>query len=283
MDGRVLDPLQHIGLAIPMPHLRALAARGANFVKAYSPSPVCGPSRAAALTSRFVSDIGVWNNYQEIADCPSCPDGVDPTCVHWYGLPRCKAWAAAFPVPLDMLQSFQNAGYDMGVFGKIDIGAGTPQRYVNSSGGDDHTGPEVRNVPRGAGLKRNSMAWGGWRAAVSKTDTYGSDNATVRETVAWLRERSGGGGKPFFAYAGISIPHFPFITTEEWLAQVDQSAIHPPWRSPTHPFDVHMSVSKGCEEPTTEADVMKLRAVCALTRARPARMKKKKCASPQAP
>jgi arylsulfatase A-like enzyme len=260
MDGRVLDPLQHLGRATPLPNLRSLASRGANFVSAYSHSPVCGPSRAAALTSRFVSDLGVWNNYQEIADCPSCPNGVDPTCVKWYGLEQCRAWAAAFPVPLDLFQAFEDAGYEMGVFGKIDIGAGTPQRYPSSTGGDDHTGPEVRNVPRGAGLRRNSMAWGGWRAQVSKTDAYGSDNATTQELVAFLRARAPG-DRPFFAYAGIGIPHFPFVTTESWLGLVNQSSIHPPWQGPTHPFDTHMSVSKGCQEPTSEAEVMLLRAV----------------------
>ena len=110
MDGRVLDPEQHMGRAVPMPHLRALAARGANFVSAYSHSPVCGPSRASALTSRFVSDIGVYNNYQEIAACPSCAHGVDPACVKWYGLEQCAAWAARFPVPLDLFSAFAGAG-----------------------------------------------------------------------------------------------------------------------------------------------------------------------------
>jgi len=259
MDGRVLDPLQHIGRAVAMPNLRALASRGANFLSAYSPSPVCGPSRAAALTSRFVSDIGVYNNYQEIVSCPSCANGVDPTCVRLYGAAACAAWAAAFPVPLDMFGAFEAAGYEMGVFGKIDIGAGTPQRFPNSTGGDDHTGPEVRTVPRGAGLRRNSMAWGGWRATISKADAYGADNSTAAEAARWLRARSG--GKPFFAYSGISIPHFPFVTTQQWLARVNQSAINAPWLGVSHPYDTHMSVSKGCDEPTTPADVMQLRAV----------------------
>ena len=148
----------------------------------------------------------------------------------------------------------------MGVFGKIDVGAGTPQRFTNSSGGDDHTGPEARNVPRGAGLRRNSMAWSGWEATVSKTDVYGADNATVQEMVAWLKSRNST-SKSFFAYCGISIPHFPFVTTQEWLDKVNMSLIHPPWLSPTHPFDTHMSASKGCEEPTTYETRMKLRAV----------------------
>jgi len=206
-----------------------------------------------------VSDIGVWNNYQEIAHCPKCENGVDPTCVKWYGLNQCQEWAADFPVPLDMFQAFEDAGYEMGVFGKIDIGAGTPQRYPNSSGGDDHIGPEVRNVPRGAGLRRNSMAWDGWHASVSKEDVYGDDNATTQKMVDFLKVRSG--DKPFFAYSGIGIPHFPFITTDFWLSKVNQSLIHEPWMNTSHPYDTHMSLSKGCDEQTSNADIMKLRAV----------------------
>jgi arylsulfatase K len=114
-------------------------------------------------------------------------------------------------------------------------------------------------VPRGAGLRRNSMAWGGWSATVSKTDQYSSDNATATAMADWLRARSG--DKPFFAYVGISIPHFPFTTTQFWLDKVNTSSIHPPWLAPSHPYDTHMSISKGCEEPTTAATRMKVRAV----------------------
>ena len=268
MDGRVLDPDQHIGRSVPMPHLRALAARGTNFVGAYTPSPVCGPSRACALTSRFVSDLGVWNNYQEIASCPSCPGGVDPGCEKLYGLPQCQAWAAQFPVPSDLFKAFVDAGYTVDIIGKVDIGAGVHQRFNSSDPGSDHTGPEARTVPRGAGLLRNSMAWAGWSADTNAPTAWNGDNATTARMVAWLAGRvaeqaaAPSDAPPFFAYAGINIPHPPFATTPEWLALVNRSNIHPPWLGATHPYDVHMTVSKGCaENATTHATRMEVRAV----------------------
>ena len=273
MDGRVLDGRQHIGKSVAMPALRALAARGSNFVDAYSHSPVCGPSRAAALTSRYIHDIGTWSNYQEIADAGK---GVDPSCVKFYGLAQCEAWAKEYPVSLTLLDAFSNAGYDMAVFGKIDVGAGLAQRY-NDTGNEsaDHTGPEMRTVPRGAGLLRNSMAWSGWSSVTNDKNPFADDNATSARVIAWLHERQAAVGAaemagappppPFFAYMGLNIPHEPFTTNARWLAQVDASTIHPPWApenaSSYHPYDWHMSVSKGCTEPISHADIMQLRAV----------------------
>lgn len=284
MDGRVLDSRQHIGRSVQLPALRALAARGVNFVNAYSHSPVCGPSRAAMLTSRYVHDIGAWNNYQEIVSVRGA--GVDPACVRLYGAAQCEAWAAAFPVPLTLFDAFADAGYEMAVFGKIDAGADLGARYNDSSSTDDHTGPEVRTVPRGAGLVRNSMAWSGWSATTDDANAFADDNATAERAVGWLQARAARASRaaaagappppPFFAYVGLSVPHPPFTTNARWLAQVNASTIHPPWapeeQAAYHPFDWHMSVSKGCTEPTTHADIMRIRevrasgCVCAMSR-----------------
>lgn len=42
------------------PHLDALAQRGTNFRKAMSNQPLCSPSRASFLTSRYATEVGVW-------------------------------------------------------------------------------------------------------------------------------------------------------------------------------------------------------------------------------
>ncbi|MDW5264688.1 MULTISPECIES: sulfatase-like hydrolase/transferase [Acidobacteriaceae] len=42
------------------PHLNALAARGTMFRKAVSVQPLCSPSRASFLTSRYATEAGVW-------------------------------------------------------------------------------------------------------------------------------------------------------------------------------------------------------------------------------
>ena len=44
------------------PNLDKLAAGGAHFTRAYSNSPICGPSRTSFLTGRHVHELGVWLN-----------------------------------------------------------------------------------------------------------------------------------------------------------------------------------------------------------------------------
>ncbi len=44
------------------PNIDALAARGARFTNAYTPSPVCVPTRAAIQTGRHVHEIGTWDS-----------------------------------------------------------------------------------------------------------------------------------------------------------------------------------------------------------------------------
>jgi choline-sulfatase len=48
------------------PNLSALAATGVTFDAAYCPSPLCAPSRAAMLTGRHPSSIGVFDNAAEL-------------------------------------------------------------------------------------------------------------------------------------------------------------------------------------------------------------------------
>jgi arylsulfatase A-like enzyme len=44
------------------PNLDALAAHGKNFTQAVTNQPVCAPSRAMTLTSRYSTEAGVWHN-----------------------------------------------------------------------------------------------------------------------------------------------------------------------------------------------------------------------------
>ena len=50
------------GKFLDTPHLDALGDRGAIFERAYTPSPICVPARAALHTGRPVHQIGCWDN-----------------------------------------------------------------------------------------------------------------------------------------------------------------------------------------------------------------------------
>ena len=50
----------HENPSVKTPHLDALAARGVNFRQCVTNQPLCSPSRASFLTSRYSTEAGVW-------------------------------------------------------------------------------------------------------------------------------------------------------------------------------------------------------------------------------
>jgi hypothetical protein len=65
---------------IKTPHLDRLARRGAIFRNAFTVTPVCSPSRAALMTSRYSSELGIadWINPQKEPDL-----GLAPAAITW--------------------------------------------------------------------------------------------------------------------------------------------------------------------------------------------------------
>jgi arylsulfatase A-like enzyme len=194
---------------------------------------------------------------------------MDDACVKLYGLAQCTAWAEQYPIKSILFDAFEQRQYDLAVFGKIDIGAGCPERFPNSTGGADHVGVELRSVPRGADLRLDSMGVPSWESD-NNAGPSPSDSAIASEAVQWLQARaanaSGQELAPFFLYASILVPHFPFVTGAEWLAAVNDSAVQlPTWQplADMHPYDAHMSVSKGCARDTEwePSDILELRKV----------------------
>jgi arylsulfatase A-like enzyme len=88
------------------PRLDQLASEGIDFQQFNVLSPVCSPSRAAALTGRFPSRFGI-NTVFGVGKPPEMPDWLDP-----------KA-----PTTPRLLKA---AGYRTGHFGKWHLGEGTP-------------------------------------------------------------------------------------------------------------------------------------------------------------
>lgn len=48
--------------SVHTPNLDAMAKRGTNFTHCIANQPVCGPSRATLMTSRYATETGVWHN-----------------------------------------------------------------------------------------------------------------------------------------------------------------------------------------------------------------------------
>lgn len=54
--------LGHMKPLVKTPNLDRLAARGMRFDAAYTPTPMCVPTRAAIATGRYVHEIGYWSS-----------------------------------------------------------------------------------------------------------------------------------------------------------------------------------------------------------------------------
>ena len=84
------------------PSLDALAEQGVVFDSAYCPSPLCAPSRAALLTGRLPSRIGVYDNAAELR-------ASEPTVTHRLraaGYDTCLSGKMHFVGP-DQLHGFE--------------------------------------------------------------------------------------------------------------------------------------------------------------------------------
>ena len=70
---------------IKTPHLDSLARSGAIFRNAFTVTPVCSPSRAALMTSRYPTELGIadWINPQQEPDL-----GLAPSAITWPELLR---------------------------------------------------------------------------------------------------------------------------------------------------------------------------------------------------
>ncbi len=126
MDGRVLDPSTPLWNVVEMPNLRGLATEGINFVSTYTNSPLCAPSRASMWTGRYVNNILAWSNVKSITAQVDDPSKPDSTCANiiGYGAQWCVDMGKQQNITTTIKQSMATAGYEVKLFGKMDIGGG---------------------------------------------------------------------------------------------------------------------------------------------------------------
>jgi len=201
---------------ISTPNLDRLAEQGALFDQCYVQNPVCAPSRASLMTSRYVHSHGLW------ANGVSLPAG-----------------------ERIFTRDLADAGYDCGLVGKFHLAAcidgRTEQRHDDGfrrfrwAHDAGHESPE--NQYHRWLEQRFPELYDHARDPASPVQ-YGSLPAeahltrwTAEETVGFLRDGRDP-DKPFFWVANFYDPHHPFEAPPEYLARYEAGSISEPVGTP---------------------------------------------------
>ena len=198
------------GLPVRTPNLDALAARGALFENAYTPSPICVPARAAVATGRPVHLTGHW-------------DSAAP----WAGEPA--SWMdrlAEAGRPVCAIGKLHYAGPGLGFAEEIlpmhVVGGGWPLSLLR----DDP--PEYAAA---ADLAEE--------AGPGESDYVRYDLAVTEAAERWISDPARKAA-PWAAMISWVSPHYPLVAPEEFYGLYDpgtlgEAALREPDDRPAHP------------------------------------------------
>lgn len=200
------------GDARTMPALDRLAARGTVFARAYTPSPICVPARAAVATGQYVHRIGAW-------------DSAAP----YTGQPRSWMHAlgdAGMPVTSFGKLHFRDGADDTGFARQVlpmhvVNGVGWVDALLRSDGTFDETGELAADVGYGD----------------SAYMEY--DRATTAAVQGYLAEPARGAA-PWAAFVSWVCPHYPLTAPEAYRdlfapAEIAPPIAYDPAERPRHP------------------------------------------------
>ncbi|WP_447991394.1 sulfatase-like hydrolase/transferase [Achromobacter spanius] len=200
---------------IKTPNLDALAARGARFPNAYTPSPICVPARAAFATGHRVHQTRHWDN--------AMPYVGDP-----------QGWGHVL----------QQQGINVESIGKLHyrneedpVGFDAEHIPMHVVGGHGMVWASIRDpyLPV-AGRKRML----GDRIGMGESPYTSYDRSVTDRTLEWLRAAADR-GEPFVLYVGLVAPHFPLIAPREFFdlydaRQIPDAKLHPKDGYERHPW-----------------------------------------------
>lgn len=186
---------------VKAPNLDGLAARGAHFINAYTPSPMCVPTRAAIATGDHVHRTGYW-------DSASPYDG------------RVRSW----------MRHLRDHGVETVSIGKLhfrstedDNGFSAEIMPMHVVGGVGWPVGLLRETPP---IYENAAELAADIGAGSSTYTdYDLEITGAAEN--WLHEKAGS-VEPWAAFVSLVSPHYPLTCPEEYYAMYDPAQIDLP-------------------------------------------------------
>jgi arylsulfatase A-like enzyme len=206
------------------PNVKRLAKLGMTFTRAYSASPLCSPTRSAIMTGLSPARTGITT--------PNChlPQVVLKASA---GKSAPPSQLAIQPDPVTRLkteyrtlaESFQDAGYATGHFGKWHLGA---EPYSPLQQGFD---VDVPHHP-GPGPAGSYVAPWKFPSFKAKVESEHIEDRIAEEAIAWMESNR---DKPFFLNYWMFSVHAPFDAKQERIAAY-RNAVRSdsPQRNPTY-------------------------------------------------
>ena len=167
------------GSGIPTPNLDRMAAEGVRFTQFYSANPVCSPSRAALLTGRYPTRVGV-------------PRVLFPADTNGLALSETT-----------IAQMLKPAGYRTMCIGKWHLGH-HPEYLPTARGFDEYFGIPYSNDMTPRPLLHNTEQ-------IEEPATL--ETLTPRYTEQAVRFIEGSRNNPFFLYMPHTFPHIPLAAS----------------------------------------------------------------------
>jgi len=192
------------------PNMDRLAKGGARFTNAFTPTPVCSPSRASLMTGRYGSELGIT-------------DWIHPQTDKGLGLD------ARFPTWPQLLS---NTGYQTGLIGKWHLGD-LPEQHPTKRGYQSFMGFLGGGTPpQNPVLEKDGVT--------AKREGYIVDLVT-EEALDWIQKRDP--SKPFALSVHFREPHAAYLPVreEDWN-RVKDLEIQPP--QPVYPGTDEAKVKK---------------------------------------
>ena len=175
------------------PNLDRLASEGMLFENAYSPSPVCVPSRMSFMTGRTPTGNRVWTNQNVLHS------GI-PTWAHALGI---GGYETALIGRMHFVGPDQRHGFEKRPLGEyMAVHPGAPMQG----------GPVFQAIPHDTTSQHRVSVE---MAGVGLTSYNAFDDMVTDALVEYLGEKAVGRDRPFAAVAGFMMPHCPFFAPEE--------------------------------------------------------------------
>ena len=179
------------GSNIPTPNIDQMAAEGVRFTQFYAASNICSPSRAAMLTGRYSTRVGV----PYVLSTPTDTSGLSLS-------------------ETTVAQTLKGAGYSTMCVGKWHVGW-APQYLPTHRGFDQFYGIPYSSDMYPLPLMQNDQVI---------QANVGTDTLTQLFTQQAVSFINGANGSPFFLYLAYSTPHIPLTPSAAFVGASKQGA-----------------------------------------------------------